>query len=117
MAIELGKVYEVRTIKLLPFGVIVELPDKSTELVHISNLSDKFVKHVEDVVSVDRIYHAVCVQGQKKIELSFKAYKPKVDKPKKSFEDMLSEFNKSYEENHRNDDRFFKRERRRGKRK
>lgn len=84
MELQLDQLYTVKVLKTLPRGVIVELEDQSTELIHISQIADCFVKNVSDFVKQGEIYEAKGVQGNARpIELSFKhlnlksSYKPK----------------------------------------
>lgn len=74
MNLVVGQEYHVRVIKLLNIGAIVEMPDKSTELVHISQISDKYVKSVEYFLSVGDELVARCVEcnGSRPLQLSFK---------------------------------------------
>ena len=72
----IGSVHEVRVVKLVEFGVFVELGDKGVEgLIHISELSTKRVNKVEDVIKVGDIISAEIVTMDKesrKIGLSAK---------------------------------------------
>lgn len=73
MNLEIGKQYNVTVVKILAVGAVVELDDKSTELIHISNIADCYVSDVADFVSVGREYVATCEEGVKKpIQLSLK---------------------------------------------
>lgn len=51
-AIELNSVVEGEVIIIKPFGAIVQLPDNSQGLVHISHISNRFVQNIEDFVNV-----------------------------------------------------------------
>lgn len=74
MKLSAGQEYHVKVIKLLNIGAIVEMSDKSTELVHISQISDKYVKSVEYFLSVGDELVARCVEcnGSRPLQLSFK---------------------------------------------
>ncbi|MEX2145245.1 MAG: polyribonucleotide nucleotidyltransferase [Candidatus Spechtbacterales bacterium] len=48
--IKIGEVFDAKVIKVADFGAFVELVPGQEALVHVSELSDKFVKNVEDVV-------------------------------------------------------------------
>ena len=75
MTLQPGATYNVTVVKILPYGAVVEMEDKSTQLVHISNISDKFVRDVADFVSVGRQYKVDCIEGKvKPLELSMKKY-------------------------------------------
>lgn len=74
MNLAVGQEYYVTVIKLLNIGAIVEMSDKSTELVHISQISDKYVKSVEYFLSVGDKLVARCVECNRSrpLQLSFK---------------------------------------------
>lgn len=75
MTLQIGDTYDVEVVKILPFGAVVKMSDNSTELVHISNISDKFVKDINDYLELGKIYKVDCVSGSvKEKELSMKAY-------------------------------------------
>ena len=75
MKLEIGKTYDVEVVKVLSYGAIVKLEDGSTQLLHISNISDKFVRDVNDFVKVGEKIKVDCIQGKvKPEELSTKAY-------------------------------------------
>lgn len=50
-AIKDDGIFDGVVVNILPFGVVVELEDKRTGLVHISQLSDEYVKDVNDIVT------------------------------------------------------------------
>ena len=52
MQIEAGQRFKGTVTGIKPFGAFVALENKQSGLVHISELSDKFVENVEDVVSI-----------------------------------------------------------------
>lgn len=73
MELQLGQKYQVRVIKIMPRFVIVELEDKSTQIIHVSKIANCFVKEISDFVSVDTMYEAEAVEGTTHpIELSLK---------------------------------------------
>ena len=75
MKLTVGETYNVKIEKILSYGAIVKMEDDSTQLIHISNISDKFVKDVGDYVTVGDIIKADCIKGNvKPEELSIKAY-------------------------------------------
>lgn len=70
---ELGSIYKVKVERIVKSGIIVKLEDGSTELIHVSKLSNDYVKNIEDFVSVGDVFDAKCVEGkQKDTELSLK---------------------------------------------
>jgi polyribonucleotide nucleotidyltransferase len=50
--VEIGKIYFGKVIKILPYGVIVEIFPNKIGFVHISELSDKKIKNVQEVVKL-----------------------------------------------------------------
>ena len=73
MELKLGEVYKVTATKIVKSGVVVALEDGSTELVHLSNISNDYVSSIEDFVSVGDNLEAVCQVGKfKPVELSLK---------------------------------------------
>lgn len=47
---EIGSIYEGRVDKVMPYGAFVDLIENATGLVHVSELSDKFVKDPTEIV-------------------------------------------------------------------
>ena len=77
-AVKVGLVTEgtVETIK--PDGAFINLGDGISGLVHISQLSDKFVKHPSDIVSVGDVVKTVVLSvdtDRKRINLSMRGIK------------------------------------------
>ena len=84
MKLTVGETYNVKIEKILSYGAIVKMEDDSTQLIHISNISDKFVKDVGDYVTVGDIIKADCIKGNvKPEELSIKAYTKNVKPSRK----------------------------------
>jgi polyribonucleotide nucleotidyltransferase len=73
--VKVGKVYHGRVISVKEFGAFVEILPGQDGLVHISELSDGYVKNVTDVVKVgDEIQVKVIgIDDQNRIKLSRKA--------------------------------------------
>lgn len=75
MKLVVGETYEVEVIKVLSYGAIVKMSDDSTQLLHISNISDIFVKDVNDFVKVGEKLIVDCIKGNVlPEELSIKQY-------------------------------------------
>lgn len=71
MELSVGSYYSVSVVRLINSGAIVELEDGSTQLIHISNISNKYVSNISDFVSVGNTYSALAINGKvKPIELS-----------------------------------------------
>lgn len=50
--VEVGEVYEGQVVKMFPFGVMVQLTPSQDGLVHVSNLSNDYVKDASEIVKV-----------------------------------------------------------------
>ena len=73
MELKLGQTYKVKVIKLIQYGCIVKLEDNSTELIHLSQISNQFVNNVEEFVNVGDMFDAKGVSGTKNpVQLSLK---------------------------------------------
>lgn len=73
MELQIGKKYKVTVSKIIKVGAIVEMEDGSTELIHISNISNDYVANIEDFVTVGSAYEATCQAGKtKSIELTLR---------------------------------------------
>lgn len=48
MAVEPGAILDGKVVKLLKYGVIVELPEGQSGLIHISEIADQYVHEVSD---------------------------------------------------------------------
>lgn len=74
MKLEVDKTYDVVAVRPTKSGVIVRVvEDGSTELIHVSNISDRFVKDVNDFVEFGNSYQAKCIEGYDgRLQLSLK---------------------------------------------
>ena len=73
---ELGKVYDGEVVKLMDFGAVVQFMGANEGLVHISEIAEKRVKKVEDVLSVgDKVRVMVTEFKDGKTRLSIKQAK------------------------------------------
>ena len=61
-----GYKYHCKCINILSYGAVMEMADGSTELLHISNASDAFVKDMHNVVTVGETYEVTAVPGKTK---------------------------------------------------
>jgi len=71
---EVGKIYDAKIVKLMNFGAFCEFMPGKEGLIHVSELSDKFVKNVEEAVKVgDEVkVKIIKVDDQGRINLSIK---------------------------------------------
>lgn len=107
MAVAIGSVVEGVVTGITNFGAFIELPDKTTGLVHISEVADAYVKDVKDYLKEqDRVkVKVINVDEKGKIGLSIKQANPNYRNqarerrvPGVSFEEKLSKFLKESEE-------------------
>lgn len=117
MAIEVGQTVKGKVSGLANFGAFIDLEDNKTGLVHISEVSDKYIKDISDELEegqeVDVKVLSIADDG--KIGLSIRKTKqaqqasddkPKVEKPKKEapkqksqdFDSMMNSFLKDSED-------------------
>lgn len=95
MAIEVGAKVTGKVSGITNFGAFIDLGDHQTGLVHISEVSDGFVKDIHDVLSVgDEVTVKVLKVENNKISLSIRKA---VDKPK---EDNHPHHNGEHRDNH-----------------
>ena len=70
---EMGKIYKGKVVKIMEFGVFVNFLGKQDGLVHISELADKRVAKVTDVVKEgDEVKVKVIGFDRGKVKLSMK---------------------------------------------
>ena len=75
--IEVGEIYEVKVEKIVNFGAFCEIAPGKSGLIHVSELSDEFVKEVEEFLKIGDVIKAkvIGVDPQGKIRLSLKQAK------------------------------------------
>ena len=75
--IEVGEIYEVKVEKIVNFGAFCEIAPGKSGLIHVSELSDGFVKEVEEFLKIGDVINAkvIGVDPQGKIRLSLKQAK------------------------------------------
>lgn len=98
MGLEIGKFVDVEVIRIIDKGAVVRLEDGHTELIHLSKVSNKFVRDVNDYLAVGDRMKAEVVKGTyKETELSIK-YLDLSPKKKEVNEKPVENFNqkKSY---------------------
>jgi len=108
MAIDVGSIVEGVVTGITNFGAFIELPDRVTGLVHISEVADAYVKDVRDYLKEqDHVkVKVIHVDEKGKIGLSIKQANPTVRNvgrerrlpPAVSFEDKLAKFIKDSDE-------------------
>lgn len=70
--IKVGDVIDVTITGIQPYGAFASLPDHTSGLIHISEISDKFVRNVENFV---RVGDTICV---KVIDIDEKTHQSKL---------------------------------------
>ncbi len=118
MSLEAGAIVEGTVKTITNFGAFIDLGDGVTGLVHISEISDDYVKSVSDYLEEKQKVKVKILsidEANKKITLSIKkAEPPKSQQPKQqemSFEDRLSKFLKDSEERQNDVKRSFENKR------
>ena len=126
MSIEVGTIVEGKVSGITKFGAFVTMPDGTTGMVHISEVSHAYVSDIKDFLSVGDVVKVKvlsCENG--KTALSIKQTQPKEEKPRRqpykpappvtspgsyewqsardaagpsSFEDMMSSFKRTSED-------------------
>ena len=84
MSIEVGNVIPGKVTGITNFGVFVDLGDRKTGLVHISEVSDSFIQDIKEVLKVGDEVKVMTIADDGKISLSIRRA---VDKPKEDTED------------------------------
>ena len=85
---EVGRIYKAKVKRIMNFGAFVEILPGKEGLVHVSELSNKFVKNVEEVVKMGDEFDVKLteIDDQGRLNLSKKQadpnYKPEEDKSK-----------------------------------
>ena len=89
MAVEIGAILEGKVTGITNFGAFVEFPDKTTGMVHISEVSSSFIKDIHEKLSEgDTVKVKVIDINEKgKIALSIKKALPKEEEPKPKHSD------------------------------
>lgn len=90
MAVEIGAILEGKVTGITNFGAFVELPDKSTGMVHISEVSNSFIKDIHEKLNENDTVtvKVIDINEKGKIALSIKKALPKEEapeRPKKNF--------------------------------
>lgn len=104
--LKVGDIVTGEVISTKPFGAFVKLESGQTGLIHISQISDKYVEKVEDELEVGSTVKAkiLSIDSVGKISLSIRALSTKNGrrnsgkKPSADFEDMMKKWLRSSEE-------------------
>jgi polyribonucleotide nucleotidyltransferase len=73
--VDVGKIYQGKVVRIMPFGAFVEVLPNQDGLVHISKLSDHRVERVEEVCNIgdEIVVKAVEIDSQGRLNLSRQA--------------------------------------------
>jgi len=73
--VEVGKIYQGKVVRMMPFGVFVEILPGQDGLVHVSKLTDHRVERPEEVCNVgdEIVVKAVEIDSQGRLNLSRQA--------------------------------------------
>ncbi len=109
--LKLNDIVEGVVTRILPYGLIVSLPNQKQGLVHISQVSHKFIQDINEHISLNETVKVKIIEldlENNKISLSIKDAIPKVEtkptfeKPSKQnsngFEDIMSSWLKDSNE-------------------
>lgn len=110
MAVEVGAKVSGKVSGITSFGAFVDLGDHQTGLVHISEISNVYVKDIHDVLKVgDEVQVKVLKIGDDgKISLSIKQAMPKSNKPRDDHKhNESSRNNRRFHSNRKHQDKDF----------
>jgi len=79
--VKAGEIFQAKVVKIMTFGAFAEILPGQEGLIHISELADRRVEKVEDVVAVGDIVPVKVkeIDAQGRINLSMKAVAPKAE--------------------------------------
>ncbi len=76
-----NQVVEVKVVKIVPYGVFCELEKGFIGLIHISQISDFFVKNIEDYMKIGDVIKVEILEvkkDKKQFCLSYKSIRPEL---------------------------------------
>lgn len=84
MAVEIGEILEGKVTGITSFGAFVELPDKSTGMVHISEVSNAYIKDIHEKLTENQVVKVkvIDINEKGKIALSIKKAMPEEEAPR-----------------------------------
>lgn len=102
-----GDIVKGRITSIKPFGAFVKVNDSVDGLIHISEISDRFVRSIEDYLSVGDVVHLEIIKlsQDNKLSLSYKSQNKNGRKKRecislthgfKPLEKKLTEWTKDY---------------------
>lgn len=84
--VSVGSIVEGKVLSVMPFGAFVDIGDKQSGLVHISEISSRYVKDINECVKKGDIVKAkvIKIDDSGKISLSIKQTEEKRERRKKN---------------------------------
>lgn len=95
MRLVIGDVYTCKAKEILKFGAIMEFEDGSTQLLHISNIAEGFIKNIEDYITVGETYKVLAIKGaHHPVEITMKGVDDveEIDYESADFGDLLEHY-------------------------
>lgn len=91
---EIGQIYEGKITSITNFGAFVSLPEGPDGMVHISEISDRFIKNIQDVCKVGDVVKVkvISIAENGKIALSIKKANPPAPQEKDKDRDKDKDF-------------------------
>lgn len=89
--VKIGDIIDVTITGIQPYGAFASLPDHTSGLIHISEISDKFVRNVENFVHIDDIIKVKVIDIDEKThqaKLSLKALHTAKRKYKRAYKNQ-----------------------------
>lgn len=85
MNLEIGAIVEGKVSGITNFGAFIDLPDNKTGMVHISEVSNEFVKDINDYLKKDQIVKAKVIRISDKGEIALSIKKTAEKEPRGKF--------------------------------
>ncbi len=78
MSLRIGDIVKCKVVGIQSYGVFVELNNNYTGLIHISEISDKFVSNITDYLTINELIYAKILEidyKKRRVKLSIKNIK------------------------------------------
>ena len=100
MTLEIGSIYSGKVTGITKFGTFVTMADGSSGMVHISEISNEYVKDIKDHIKEGQQVDVLVlgIDEKNRVSLSISKAELQKSKPQPTFEDMLSKFKSSSDE-------------------
>lgn len=113
MELIIGQKYVCEAVEIRGYGAIMKFEDGSTQLLHISNISDTFVKNIADYIAVGQSYEVTAICGKvRDVEITLRdpsniksnSSRRSVKTKEENFEKMLKDYLPKDEDRYRKHD-------------